>query len=185
MQDADDMQVDRCFNMEAVKEMCGARDQRRFGYPGIPREGIVVCPSAKSMPRRIDGRDGRCNLRRVRSSSEGAPIPGALERLRNAAYTMVFWTLRWSRCFDLNSRRAIIGALAVAAARAKVFPLTERAMAAIACTVQVAFGMEASKLIETNLLRRMLPAEDATTLPAVMTALKEAEWFLARGCRAY
>jgi hypothetical protein len=66
-----------------------------------------------------------------------------------------------------------------------MFPLTKRAMAAIACTVQVAFGMEASKLIETNLLRRMLPAEDATTLPAVMTALKEAEWFLARGCRAY
>jgi hypothetical protein len=66
-----------------------------------------------------------------------------------------------------------------------MFPLTKRAMAAIACTVQVAFGMEASKLIETNLLRRMLPAEDATTLPAVMTALKEAKWFLARGCRAY
>jgi hypothetical protein len=73
------MQVDRCFNIEATKEMCGARNQREYGHPGIPGEGIVGWPSAKSVPRRIDGRDVQCILRKVKSSSEGAPVPCALE----------------------------------------------------------------------------------------------------------
>jgi hypothetical protein len=46
-------------------------------------------------------------------------------------------------------------------------------------------GVEAGKLIETNLLRRVLPAEDSTALSAVVAALKEAKGFLARGRRAY
>jgi hypothetical protein len=44
--------------------------------------------------------------------------------------------------------------------------------------------MEARKLIEAHLFGRVLPAEDATTLSAVMAALEEPEGFLARGRRA-
>lgn len=119
------------------------------------------------------------------SSSEGAPVPSALQALRNAAHTWVLGALGWCRRLDRDSRRATTGALAVSAARTKMLPLAEGTMTAIACTMQFALGVEACKLIETDLLGRVLPAEDAATLSAVMAALKEAEGFFTRGRRAY
>jgi hypothetical protein len=120
-----------------------------------------------------------------RVRSESAPVPGTLEALSNAAHASIFWTLGWSRRLDFDSRCAILGGLAVATARAKMFPLAERAVATITCTVQDPIGMEACKLVELHLFGRVLPAENATALSAVVTALEEAEGFLARGRRAY
>lgn len=51
-----------------------------------------------------------------KTSSEGAPVPGTLEALSNAADAMVFWTLCRSGCLNFNSRCAILGALAVGTA---------------------------------------------------------------------
>lgn len=56
-----------------------------------------------------------------------------------------------------------------------MLPLAEGSIAAVACTVQLALGVEACQLIETDLLGRMLPAEDAAALPAVVATLEEAE----------
>jgi hypothetical protein len=66
-----------------------------------------------------------------------------------------------------------------------MFPLAEGTMATIACTVEDTVRMEARKLIEAHLFGRVLPAEDATALSAVMAALEETEGLLARGRRAY
>jgi hypothetical protein len=129
--------------------------------------------------------DGQDSPARAKASSEGAPVPGTLEALGNAAHASILWTLRRSRRLNFDSCWAILGALAVGAARAKMFPLAERAMATVACTVQDAIGMEACQLIEPHLFVRVLPAEDATALPAVVATLEQAERFLARGCRAY
>jgi hypothetical protein len=79
---------------------------------------------------------------------------------------------------------AVAGAFAVVAAQAKVLPLAERAVAAIAGAVPLALRVEACKLIKTNLLGGVLCAEDATTLSAVMAAVEEAERCLTRGHRA-
>jgi hypothetical protein len=117
--------------------------------------------------------------------SESAPVPGALEALSNTAHASIFWTLGRSRRLDFNSRCAVLGALAVGTARAKMFPLAKRPVATITCAVQDPVGMEACKLIELHLFGRVLPAEDATALPAVVAALEKAEGFLARGRRAY
>jgi hypothetical protein len=54
-------------------------------------------------------------------------------------------------------------------------------VAAVARTMQHTVGVEPGKLVESDLLGRVLPTEDAATLPAVMATLKEAEGFLARG----
>jgi len=43
----------------------------------------------------------------------------------------------------------------------------------------LAFRVEAGKLIETDLLRGVLCAEDAAALSAVMAAVEEAKWHLA------
>ena len=66
-----------------------------------------------------------------------------------------------------------------------MFPLAEGAMATVTCAVELAVGVEACQLVEADLLGRVLPAEDATALSAVVATLEEAEWFLARGRRAY
>lgn len=60
-----------------------------------------------------------------------------------------------------------------------MFPLAERAVATVTCAVQDSIGVEPGQLIETDLLGRVLPAEDATALPAVVAALEKAEGFLA------
>lgn len=41
----------------------------------------------------------------------------------------------------------------------------------------MAFWVEASQLVETDLVGRVLPAEDAATLSAVMATLEEAKGF--------
>ena len=119
------------------------------------------------------------------SDSEGAPIPSTLQALCKAAHTRILGTLGWCRSLDWNSRSTISRALAVGAACTKVLPLAERAVAAIAGAMQFAIRVEACKLIETDLLGRVLPAEDATALPAVVAALEEAEGLCARRRRAY
>jgi NADPH-dependent ferric siderophore reductase len=63
-----------------------------------------------------------------------------------------------------------------------VLPLTERAVAAITCAMPLTFRVETSKLVETDLPGRVLCAEDATALPAVMAAVEEAKRHLARRC---
>lgn len=109
---------------------------------------------------------------------EGTPVPRALEALRKAADT----GLRALCCYGCLDRlcagAAIARALAVAAAQAKVLPLTERAVAAITRAVPLTFRMEAGKLVKTDLLRGVLCAEDATALSAVMAAVEEAKWHL-------
>ena len=117
--------------------------------------------------------------------SESTPVPRALEALGQATHARVLWTLGRSWWLNRDGGRAVVGALAVGAARTKMFPFTERAVAAIACTVQFAVGMETCKLVKTDLLGRVLPAKDATAFSAMMAALEEAERFLARGRRAY
>lgn len=72
----------------------------------------------------------------------------------------------------------IARALAVAAAQAKVLPLTEGAVAAITRTMPLTFRVEAGKFIETDLLGGVLCAEDATALSTVMAAVEEAKWHL-------
>lgn len=115
---------------------------------------------------------------------KGAPVPRALETLGEAADTGV-GTLGGDRGLDgLCAGAAIAGALAVAAAQAKVLPLAERAVAAVTGAVPLALGVEARKLVETDLLGRVLRAEDATALSAVMAAVEQAKRCLARGCRA-
>jgi hypothetical protein len=52
-------------------------------------------------------------------------------------------------------------------------------MATVACAVQDAIGMEARKLIETDLLGGVLPAKDATALSAMVAPLEKAKGFLA------
>jgi hypothetical protein len=61
-----------------------------------------------------------------------------------------------------------------------MLPLAERAVAAVACTMHHTIGVEASELVETNLLGRMLPTEDSAALSAVVAALEETEWLLTR-----
>lgn len=113
---------------------------------------------------------------------ESAPVPRSLEALRQTANAGL-WTLRCDRCSDwLRTGTAIARALAVAPAQAKVLPLAERAMAAIAGAVPLALGVEACELVKTDLLGRVLRAVDATALSAVVTAVEEAKWRLA-GCR--
>ena len=108
-----------------------------------------------------------------------APIPCALEALRQTADTSL-WTLCCDGCLNgLCTCAAIARALAVTAAQAKVLPLAEGAVAAITCTMPLAFRVEAGKLIETDLLRGVLCAEDAAALSAVMAAVEEAKWHLA------
>jgi len=48
-------------------------------------------------------------------------------------------------------------------------------MATVARAVQLALRVEACKLIEANLLGRVLPAKDAAALPAVVAPLEEAK----------
>lgn len=107
--------------------------------------------------------------------SEGAPVPRALQALCDAASALGLRASRWCRSLDRDSCCCAAGALAVGAARTEVLPLAKRAVAAVAGTMQFALGMEACELIETNLLRGVLPTEDAATLPAVVAPLEEAE----------
>jgi hypothetical protein len=65
-----------------------------------------------------------------------------------------------------------------------MLPLAERAMATVTSAVPLAVGVETCKLIEADLLRRVLPAEDAAAFSAVMAAVEQAEWCLARGSGA-
>lgn len=116
---------------------------------------------------------------------KGAPVPCALEALRQAADTGL-WTLRCHGCLDwLCACATVVGALAVTAAQAEMLPFAERAVAAIAGAVPLALWVEACKLVKTDLLGRVLGAEDAAALSAVMAAVEEAKWCLARGRRAY
>lgn len=66
-----------------------------------------------------------------------------------------------------------------------MLPLAEGAVAAITSPMQDALGMEARKFVQAHLVCRMLPAEDAAALSAVMAALEEAKRFLARRGGAY
>lgn len=61
-----------------------------------------------------------------------------------------------------------------------MFPLAERAEAAVASTMKNALRMETSKLIEPHLIGGMLPAKDAAALSAMVATLEEAEGFLTR-----
>lgn len=113
---------------------------------------------------------------------KSAPVPGALEALRQATDAGL-WTLRCNRCLDwLRTGTAVARALAVAATQAEVLPLTERAVAAIAGAVPLALGVETCELVKTDLLGRVLRAVDATALAAVVAAVEQAKWRLAR-CR--
>lgn len=116
----------------------------------------------------------------VKRNSESAPIPGALEALCEAAGTWILWSLRWRRSLNRLDWSGATGALAVGAARTKMLPLTEQAVATIACTMQDTLGMESRQLVQAHLVGRMLPAVDAATLSAVVATLEEAEGFLAR-----
>ena len=66
-----------------------------------------------------------------------------------------------------------------------MLPLAKGAVTAIASTLQVALGVEACKLIEADLVGRMLPAEDTPTFSAMVATLKEAKRFPARGSGAH
>jgi hypothetical protein len=85
----------------------------------------------------------------VISASESGPVPSTLEALSKAAHARVLGALDWCRSLDRDSggSGASTRALAVGAARAKMLPLAERAVAAIACTMQLALGMEACELV--------------------------------------
>lgn len=49
--------------------------------------------------------------------SKGAPVPGTLEALREAAHSWVLWALsRHGGCWGFDCSSTVIGALAVAAA---------------------------------------------------------------------
>jgi hypothetical protein len=52
-------------------------------------------------------------------------------------------------------------------------------VASVTGTVPVALRVEARKLVQTDLVARVLGAEDAAALPAVVTTLEEAKGFLA------
>lgn len=52
-------------------------------------------------------------------------------------------------------------------------------MAAVAGTMPMALWVEARKLVKANLIAGVLPAEDATTLAAVVATLEEAKGLLA------
>ncbi|KAJ8107056.1 hypothetical protein OPT61_g9130 [Boeremia exigua] len=89
------------------------------------------------------------------SSLEGAPVPRALEALRQAADTGL-WTLCYDGCLDrTRAGAAVAGALAVATAEAQVLPLAERAVAAVTCAVPLAVRVEARDCSEA--LRRLQP----------------------------
>jgi hypothetical protein len=104
---------------------------------------------------------------------EGAPVPSALEALCKAAHAdVVRAASRWRGLDRDCSLAAVAGAFAVAAAQSKVLPLTEGAVATITCAVPFAVRMEACKLVEADLLGRVLPAEDAAAFPAVMAAVE-------------
>lgn len=112
---------------------------------------------------------------------EGAPVPGALEALRQTADAGL-WTLCCDGGLDwLRAGTAVAGALAVAAAQAEVLPLAERAVAAIAGAMPLTLRVEACKLVKTDLLGRVLRAVDAAALSAMVAAVEEAKWGLARG----
>jgi hypothetical protein len=116
---------------------------------------------------------------------KSAPVPGSLEALGQAANASL-WTLRGHRRLDwLCAAAAVAGALTVAAAQAEVLPFTEGAVAAIAGTVPLALRVEACKLVEADLLGRILSAEDPTALPAVVAAVEQTKRRLACGCRTY
>jgi hypothetical protein len=117
------------------------------------------------------------------SCSEGAPIPNT-HALRKAAHAWILWALGCG-CLDWDSCGASGGGLAVGAARTKMLPLAERAMATVACAMHYSIWVEACKFIETDQLGRVLPAEDAATLSAVVASLEEAEGLCARGRRTY
>jgi hypothetical protein len=118
---------------------------------------------------------------------ESAPVPRALEALGEATNASVLGAL--CACGRLNRFRrrqlADFRALAVGAAGTQVLPFAIRAMATIAGPMQETLGMEAGKLVEPDLVGRVLPAEDAATFSTVMTALEEAKRFLARRRGAY
>lgn len=61
-----------------------------------------------------------------------------------------------------------------------MLPLAEGAVTTITCTVPVTLGMEARKLVKADLVARVLCAEDAAALAAVVTALEESKGLLAR-----
>jgi len=114
-----------------------------------------------------------------RPSLESAPVPRALEALGQAAYARILRTLSRRRSLDglcgSGAAVAAVGALAVGAAGAEVLPLAEGAVAAVAGTVPVAFWVEAGELVETHVVARVLPAEDAAALAAVVAPLEEAK----------
>lgn len=114
-----------------------------------------------------------------RTNSEGAPVPRALKALGNATNASILRTFRSRSLNRLWWRSAATGALAVSAARTQMLPLAEGAEATIARTMEHALRVEPSKLIKADLVGRVLPAKDATTLPAMVAALKEAEGLLA------
>lgn len=113
---------------------------------------------------------------------ESAPVPGPLEALRQAAHAGIIWPLRNRGSLNrlCRGRSAAVRALAVSSAGAEMLPLAEGAVATITCTVPVTLGMEARKLVKADLVARVLCAEDATTLAAVVTALEESKGLLAR-----
>jgi hypothetical protein len=116
---------------------------------------------------------------------ESAPVPGSLEALGQAADASL-WAFRCHRRLDwLCAAATVAGALTVAAAQTKMLPFTEGAVAAIAGTVPLALRVEACKLVEADLLGRILCAEDPTTLPAMVAAIEQAKRRVAGGCRTY
>ena len=114
-----------------------------------------------------------CSGGEGRTYLEGAPVPSALEALCKAANADIVRAAgRWRGLDRYCSLAAVAGALAVAAAQTKVLPLTEGAVAAVTSAVPFAVRVEACKLVEADLLGRVLPAEDAAALPAVVAAVE-------------
>lgn len=60
-----------------------------------------------------------------------------------------------------------------------MLPLAEGAVATVAGTVPMALRMETCELIETDIVARVLPAEDAAALAAMVATLEEAKGLLA------
>lgn len=76
-----------------------------------------------------------------------APVPSALEALRQTAHAGL-WTLRRCGCLNrLCTCAAVAGAFAIAPTQAEVLPFTEGAVTAITGTMPLAFRMETCKLI--------------------------------------
>lgn len=60
-----------------------------------------------------------------------------------------------------------------------MLPLAERTIATLASTVQDTIGMEPGQIVKSDLLGRVLPAEDAATLSAMVAPLEETKRLLA------